>query len=87
MLSSASTTTRGSVRHAIEDIAPTIFARKWRLLAFSKPCLLASDEPVALPMIERRGIANVPQVWLPLDRSHALEFATKGREDVVRAPP
>ncbi len=75
-----------AVRLALEDIAPTIFIRRWRLLTFSRPCLLTSDEPVALPVIERRGAANVPQLWLPLDRSHALEFAMSGGETVVPAP-
>jgi hypothetical protein len=28
----------------------------------------------------------VPQLWLPLDRGHALEFAMSGAETVVPAP-
>lgn len=75
-----------AIRHALEDIAPTIFLRSWRLLTFPRPCLLTSDEPVALPSIEARGPANVPQLWLPLDRTHALELNLNGSEQVVMAP-
>lgn len=75
-----------AIRYALEDLAPTIFQRSWRLLTFPRPCLLTSDEPVALPIIEARGPANVPQLWLPLDRTHALELNLSGSEQVVMAP-
>ena len=75
-----------AIQNAIEVIAPTLLVRRWRLLEFPKPCLLVSDEPVAVPVIAGRGAANVPELWFPLDRSHALELALRGSEKLVQAP-
>ncbi len=75
-----------AIQNAIEVIAPTLFGRRWRLLEFAKPCLLVSDEPVAVPVIADKGAANVPQLWLPLDRRRALELALRGSERRVDAP-
>lgn len=71
--------------NAIEVIAPTLFARCWRLLQFPKPCLLVSDEPVAIPNIPGKGAANVPELWFPLDRTHALQLTLRGAETLVHA--
>jgi len=73
-------------RNAIEVVGPTLFARRWRLLEFPKPCLLVSDEPVAVPVIAGKGAANVPELWFPLDRKHALELSLRGSESRVQAP-
>lgn len=75
-----------AIQNAIEVIAPTLFERRWRLLEFPKSCLLVSDEPVAVPAIVGKGAANVPQLWFPLDRRRALEFALRGSERHVEAP-
>jgi hypothetical protein len=75
-----------AVQNAIEVVAPTLFARRWRLLEFPKPCLAVSDEPVAVPVITGKGAANVSELWFPLDRSHALELALRGSEKLVQAP-
>lgn len=65
-----------------------LFLRTWRLLKFDQPCLITSDEPVAVlagdgPM--PLGPANSPAIWVPLDRQHALAMTLRGAEGVVRA--
>ncbi len=73
-------------RNGIEEVGASLFVRSWRLLAFTRPCLLTSDEPVAVPTLDSRGPANVPALWFPLDRQHALELSLTGSETVVRPP-
>jgi hypothetical protein len=74
-----------ALRHALQ-LQRYLFFRTWRLLRFEQPCLITSDEPVAvlagdgpLPM----GPANSSAIWVPLDRQHSLAMTLTGTEGVV----
>lgn len=78
-----------SLRQALE-VQRHLFVRTWRVLEFAEPCLITSDEPVAvltgdgpMPM----GPANATAVWVPLDRQHALAMTLSGTEGRVATGP
>ncbi len=69
-------------------------ARSFRLLRWSKPCLLTSDSPVALtskPNAELAfygiGLGTADEVVLPLDRRHALVLHGRAGEDLLVDDP
>ena len=74
-----------SLRYALQ-VQGHLFRRHWRVLEFAEPCLITSDEPVAVlagdgPM--PHGVADSAVVWVPLDRQHALAMTLTGTEGVV----
>lgn len=76
-----------SLRRALQ-LQEHLSFRTWRLLTFDQPCLITSDEPVAVlagdgPM--PFGPANTPALWVPLDRRHALALTLSGTEGVVHS--
>lgn len=78
-----------SLRHALA-VQQHLFSRTWRVLEFAEPCLITSDEPVAvlagegtMPM----GVADSLAVWVPLDRQHALAMTLTGTEGRVITGP
>lgn len=74
-----------SLRHALQ-VQRHLFVRRWRVLEFAEPCLITSDEPVAVLAGEGPmplGAANSQAVWVPLDRQHALAMTLTGDEGRV----
>jgi len=84
---------RQMLQYAIEDVLPHLYRRQWRLLRFERPCLLISDQPVAMwgrPTrdLDRHplGVATADAVWFPVDRCHALALLHSGDEKLCDAP-
>jgi hypothetical protein len=63
---------------AVQAVAPFFYERAWRVLEFEEPCLITSDEPVALVGSDPRtpgdagGLKTAPQVVFPIDPRRAL---------------
>lgn len=83
---------RQMLQYAIDGVHPHLYFRNWRLLRFDSPCLLISDEPVALWGRPTRdldqhplGVATADAVWFPIDRCHALALLQSGEEKISDA--
>jgi hypothetical protein len=59
-----------------EDAAHRLWKMNWCIVAFDKPSILTSDEPVVAwhPSRMPSDVMTAPKVWLPLGRRHVLEF-------------
>ena len=76
-----------ALAHALR-LQEYLFKRKWRVLHFDTPALIASDEPVAVFTGSGgvpAGPANARAIWVPLDRQHALAMTLKGTEGFVHS--
>ena len=64
------------LRTALDELMPRVYFRSWRLLRFTEPSLLTSDNPfcywTAAGAKATYGIADAPVVYYPIDRSTAL---------------
>jgi hypothetical protein len=82
-----------SLRMAVGDLAPRLFARPLRLLRFDDNVLLTSDNPVGIWAPAPGGVSpaigrgDAPMIFLPLDRRTALAFATNGSDRVSHPGP
>jgi hypothetical protein len=77
----------------LPQVADVLMQRTWVLVRFQRKTLITSDHPVvqiwdpAIPRWRGQGLANVPAVWMPLDRRAALLMLLPGgMSDRTTAP-
>ena len=69
-----------------EDAAQRLWKMNWCIVAFDKPSILTSDEPVVAwhPSRMPTDVMTAPNVWLPLGRRHVLEFTETSSDYMTR---
>ncbi len=75
----------GTALPIVQDLAHMFYERPWLVLGFDEPCLVTSDEPVALVGSDPNapgsagGFPNAPEIVFPIDPQRALVMVRPDR--------